>query len=83
MTAVGNLGPARLNLMARDSFKTLYYGARVLVIVIQNGPANFNSLHGLLTPDIRYGIATLITWSELGVGREGFSEVIRKCRVSF
>ena len=44
-TAVGNLGPAghlgptRLNLMARDSSKTLYYGARVLVIVIQNGPA--------------------------------------------
>ena len=37
--AVGNLGPARLNLMARNSFKTLYYEARVLVIVIHNGPA--------------------------------------------
>ena len=35
--AVGNLGPSRQNLMARGSFQTLYYGARVLVIVIQNG----------------------------------------------
>ena len=30
--------PARQNLMPRDSFQTLYYGARVLVIVIQNWP---------------------------------------------
>ena len=34
---MGNLGPARLNLMARDAFQTIYCGTRVLKIVIKNG----------------------------------------------